>query len=433
MVKVFYQSNGKFRVYDTETFTFSWETNFNRNEGFFVFKGYAETINGKRKITDNSLLKFLADFTEWCKELKNNKIFKHDYASFKCHRMVTEVLFRKLRIEKVFAEMENIDQLEFSWMERCNCSALIKLFIEKGTIIDSWGVDFRGTYPHILGDKDFSFRIPIKRGKEYTLKEIDFKKLTKGYYHIIISSDDENFNKVFNYCKNNVYTDISIYQAFMYQRDHNMKINFELVQDGKPNCYLYDKTICCYTLFQKWYDVVKKLKDELPHNKLVKHLSSALWGYLCKYNRRYMTVDEIVKEDLAISWNTSNTNVDYYKTDEDSKGVWELIDAKQPFTHMAIARLKPFLLSKARMMTGNIMLSDIENVIRIHTDNVTFSKPHPEVLTMYSTYPELRVEDKTTGSLRWVNVNYAEDFNNTETQLEFMKDLQKQMKAIYKI
>ena len=45
------------------------------------------------------------------------------------------------------------------------------------------------------------------------------------------------------------------------------------------------------------------------------------------------------------------------------------------------------------------------NVIRIHTDSVTFNKPCDDVIDKYVTYPTLKKEDKSTGKIQWHNVN----------------------------
>jgi len=39
---------------------------------------------------------------------------------------------------------------------------------------------------------------------------------------------------------------------------------------------------------------------------------------------------------------------------------------------------------------------------------VTFNKPHDDVCTKFKTYPELRLEKKSSGKLIWHNVNHCE-------------------------
>ena len=57
------------------------------------------------------------------------------------------------------------------------------------------------------------------------------------------------------------------------------------------------------------------------------------------------------------------------------------------------------MLSYARNKIAEVALKDIDNVIRIHTDNVTFKKdPKLDI-------PNLLREDKTSGMIEWLHAN----------------------------
>jgi hypothetical protein len=414
------KNEGRYRVYDDVTFEYSWEDD-EPSEGFFVFKGY--------DCTDKGLIKFCCHFKDWCEQLKDNKIWKVDYLkSFKSNYIACEVIFSWLQ-DRDTDEFEDIDCTEFGWIERCNNGALIKLIVEPGTVVDSFGYDFKLTYPTILGSKLFRFDIPCKRGKEMILQEIDFKKLARGYYRVLICSDDINFNKVFNYSKHHVYTDISLYQAYKCG-NNGMKVKIELIQDGKPNAYVYDKVVTTSSIFGKWYQKLSKLREEFPDNQLIKHLMSSAWGRLSQFNKKYLTFDEIIKNDLSVTMNLARTDCDYFMIDEKSNGRCTLVNAKKPYKYIKLARIKRFLLAQARMCTANIALMYIDDVIRIHTDNVTFNKKHDDVMTKYKTYPELRIENKTTGLMKWNNVKVCE---RVETDYLEMKEQYEQILYIEKL
>ena len=58
------------------------------------------------------------------------------------------------------------------------------------------------------------------------------------------------------------------------------------------------------------------------------------------------------------------------------------------------------MLSYSRNKIAKIALRDIDNVIRIQTDNVVFKKEQD-----IKDVPDLTLEDKTSGKIHWKNVN----------------------------
>lgn len=141
-------------------------------------------------------------------------------------------------------------------------------------------------------------------------------------------------------------------------------------------------------------------------------MTSALWGRLCEYNRLFVSEDEIIKRGLDVTLKY-NPNHDYYIRDtklNQRKGIeiLELVNTKQPF-YYNIARIKPFLLSKSRSLTGKVAMKYIEDVIRIHTDNVTFNKEHDDVMYESKTV-KLSKEDKTTGRIMFKGVACFDNF-----------------------
>ena len=412
-MKFYYENKnaGYYRVYDMKTCKFTIE--YTLPHAFHTFKDYENS--------DKGLLKYIADFKVWNNDLKTNNIFKLDYEQFKKHDTAVDIVFTKKLVDEDFTKFEEPDMIEFGWIEKCNNGSIQKLYCKKNTKIQSYGYDFKSTYGYFLGNKTCrALQMPTKRGKEYILTELDCSKLQVGYYHVEISSKDVNFNKIFLYSKDNVYCDISLYQAF--QCSKTMKVNIELIQDEKPNAYLYGKgikdgIISPHKVFGKWYEVLTKLKNAFPENKLIKHLLSSGWGSFCRFQKLNLTIDEIKEKDLNVSLNIYKKDCDYVILEHKCKyngDYYVLVNPNKPYHYGQIARLKPFLLSLARRCTANIALLHIDNVIRIHTDNITTNKQFDDVMTAFKTYPDLIVEKKTTGMITWQSVNSYKNHDTGE-------------------
>ena len=60
------------------------------------------------------------------------------------------------------------------------------------------------------------------------------------------------------------------------------------------------------------------------------------------------------------------------------------------------------------------MLHIIDDVVRIHTDDIVFNKRHDDVMTAFKTYPDLVAETKTTGIIEFQSVNSYHNFTTEE-------------------
>lgn len=395
----------KYRVYDAETGQYTTVGKLNSKDKLYY-------IFGEFEASDAGLIQYRKQFEKWTDELKNNDIFKIDYIKeFKSHDIATLCMFKKLCHGK-YEQFEDIDFTESCWMQRCDNSFL--RYCEAGTY-DSYGYDFKLFYPSILNSK--ALLIPTKRGKEYTLKkdEIDYHKLSIGYYHVNVRSEDKNFKKVFIFSKDNVYTHTSLLFAYDCMKNQNMKLTMDLVEDGEPNAYIYGKhskdgIVNGYSIFRKWYEVLSTLRNAFPKNQLIKHLMSSVWGRISQYNKIYKTFDELELEEVSCSMHWDE-EYDYVIQDIliNAKGEtnYKLVNINKPYK-LNIARSKCFLLSRGRYITGKIALLHIDDLIRIHTDNITFKKQHDDICTKYKTFPKLVSEDKTTGLIKWKNLTTYE-------------------------
>eukprot|EP00981_Chlorochromonas_danica_P013997 scaffold7211_cov247-Ochromonas_danica.AAC.13 len=114
-------------------------------------------------------------------------------------------------------------------------------------------------------------------------------------------------------------------------------------------------------------------------------------------NKIYKTWEEIESEGLDVG----NTDGHDYKIlnyfDYGDRECYELLNTASPYKHNI--RLKPWITAHARNLTASIVLEDIESVVRVQTDSVSFTK------YQWFKDPNLVEEEKTTGTIYWKNVN----------------------------
>ena len=69
----------------------------------------------------------------------------------------------------------------------------------------------------------------------------------------------------------------------------------------------------------------------------------------------------------------------------------------EPYRHNI--RLKSFLTAYGRVKIAEVALSNLDGMLRCHTDGIVFNKP------MKDKFTGLIKEDKTTGKIYWKAVN----------------------------
>lgn len=407
-------TNGKARTYNVRTYecnTIDYTDVFKYKKYYTMFQGY--------ETSDDGLMKFSIDFQSWVRELKTNKIFKYDYLAYKSHGTAIIGLFTKLCYEKLQdLELDDINDVEFEWIEACNNASLT--YCKKGKH-QCHGYDYKLTYPSILASEHF--HIPTKRGLQRTLKELP-QYPDVGFYKVKITSNDERFNKIFNYSAKHVYTNLSLRFAIRC-KEQGYKVDINLI-DCDNNSYIYgklDKQHCNVTgvvrssnIFHKWFGVLTNLREELSNNKLIKVLASRLWGKLSEFNTFTKTIYELEKNKLDFTLEYDPKH-EYYVRDitYNSKhqcNSYKLIETKKPYRHN-MARIKPFLISKSRELVGAVAMEYIDDVVRIHTDNVTFNKKHDDVIESKSTkFIKLIKEEKTTGLITFKRVGCYRNHTN---------------------
>jgi len=413
----FKQTDGMIRTYNHKSKEFD---TIELTKLYKIKKRYA-MLTGY-EANDDELVRFSKDFKQWVEEIKDNDVFKFNYLDCGSHETNIMNIFKKLCHGK-YEHFDDIDGIEYQWIESCNNAGLT--YCDKGKH-QCYGYDYSSQYPSILNTEHF--HIPTKRGKQQTIKELpDYPEL--GYYKVKITSDDKRFKKVFRFSDQHVYTNMSIIFAKRCQKLGHV-VNIKLV-DCDNNAYIYgkldkvgeDKTgvIKCSKVFHGWYKHLFALKNKFPKNKLVKMMMSSLWGRLCEYNRRFKTEDELINYDATLRYDINHEyyirNITHNKKKDTE--FYELINTKRPY-YYNIARIKPFLISKSRELTGAIAIQYIDDVVRIHTDNITFNKEHDDVIDSTSKFMTLTKEDKTTGLITFRGVGcYRNHTNEKYTTLNY--------------
>ena len=333
------------------------------------------------------------DFELWCSQLKKNFVKCFDYKFYHDHKRSPLLVLNM--IDKAWQhKMKDMpDAIEYRWIESCNNGGLTYFDEEAREYTgESYGYDFKGYYPENMT----KIHVPVRRGDEVILGKLP-KKLVLGYYRIKITSKHPHVTKVFKFSKNNVYTNYAV--EFAREISKKFKLRLELVDDGQPNGYLYEKVITGERLFGEWFRVIKKLKTAFPKNGLIKNLSSGLWGRICKGNVVRLSFDQLDEYDVSMGSKTKHRILDQH-ANADGTEYFEVLNNNQPYT-FACGRMKALLTSYGQVRMGRTIAESgsISKVIRVQTDDVVY-KVHKEF-----DEPTLVREDKTSGLIIWVNVN----------------------------
>ena len=345
-----------------------------------VFKGF--------DATDEGLMNFKTSLIKWNEELQNNDILKIDWFRYYTNFTAVEMTFKRLAKGK-HEHQEPIDKTEYTWIESTHNGGLT--YCNKG-IHDSYGYDYQSFYPSLMSQ--YKFILPTKKGAEIFLTEMP-EEISLGFYRVKITSTHKHATKLFAFSPNHVYNNISLDHAMELKDEFDF--NIELIIDDAPNAYIYPKGARASTVFGKWFDTLMNIKIKYPKNKLIKHLMSSLWGSLSSGNNITKTWKEIEEEGLSVSIdNEADYKIaNYIKTN--TQEYYKLTCMHQPYKHNF--RLKSFLTAYGRVKITEVIMADVESVLRVHTDGVVFNKK------MKFNLQRLIVEDKTTGKINWKGVN----------------------------
>ena len=338
----------------------------------------------------------------------DNKYKINDKVFYRTHKNNTRTFMKMLlkdskTKEYKYKDYDDVYFDEYKWFSLCYNGGLTYLKKE-GKYYDTYGYDFKMSYPTDMAS--IAFQMPTKRGEEKTLKELPpIKFVSFGIYRVKITSDNEKFKKTFMFSKNNGYTSESLKYALRMSKKFD--INIELIHDGKPNAYIYDRKclVSGNKLFGNWYYRLCDMKKEMPKNGIVKLLSSSAWGH-CNELRTIFKTEEEVSEMLeqGITISSDMDGVDYevikFKEKEDGSITYELLDTKKPVYELPF-RLLPFITSFSRVKMGNLINKyDLyDKLIRIQTDSMTMTEEFTENIEGFV------LDAKISGDLEFKHLN----------------------------
>ena len=316
------------------------------------------------------------------------------------HNNSTMEIFKQITDPKLYQYIEHPDLIESKWMEQ-NFNGGLQYFNNPQTV-QSYSYDYKSHYPTCLIDRDFY--ISSKRGSEIIIDKIPNElHMGYGYFRCKIICTDPNIKKVFSFSPNHIYTDIMI--MFAYELKTKFDISIELIQDGKPNAYVYeaDDLIQTRNIFIKHNHQLTELRKKHPKNRLFKYCLSSLWGSLCQANKKTKTELQLKEQNIDYDYFDAEYIIKDIGYNADGSEYFEIINQAQPYLHN-LSRIKAYLASFTRIKTARLAIKNLNKVIRIHTDCVTFSEP----LKNYDKITGLCLENKSTGLIKWSNVKEYE-------------------------
>ena len=250
---------------------------------------------------------------------------------------------------------EEIETYEIDILEKSSTGACI--WGQKGYKNIGYKYDFVSEYPSIMDSSQHKF--PIGKGEQKTFTKKEFKNLeflSFGLYHVKVHCDDR---RVFRENYDNWYTHTELNYA-------KSKLNYkiELITDDEPNALLWDKSklITGKALFGKFVTYLFRLKYK-GHTE-VKCFLNALWGTLCQTDMMKIIPTEIRCDQQILSITPCDNGKYIYETARLDK-----------FYENNFARIKPFILSYGRVKIQNVILQNIDKVVRCHTDGIICSSP----------------------------------------------------------
>ena len=372
---IYFSTDNLFRCYNYSDCTYKTISQLPSNiSNFKLFKQYDANESGLKQFSEHMIV-FRNEILTKCKfDYIEPIILKTGEIMYRNHMNSVMSFFNMFcydfKTKKfLYADYESIEIDELKWMNLCYNGSV--QYVKEGEHRDVYGCDYKAFYQNIMSSDDFL--TPYKSGGTKNLQKLP-NSLQIGYYRVNISCENANFNKVFMYNKNNVYTHLDIKLARKHQKQYNVKI--EIIVEPS-NCYVYElknhirkfNSVC-----KNWSNKMTELKSCYPKNLLIKHLSSSLYGALSRKNTIRRSVDEVEEQKLKIG--VSDTLdykiLDVYMNPELGEILaYKLQDMKQPL-RTNLARIKSFLISAGRCKLAETAIEiGLENVIRMHTDSIS--------------------------------------------------------------
>ena len=330
--------------------------------------------NVKRHLTKEEQYKFFIDSADQMKKATDGVINFYKTGSY---NTTIQKLMIDLGINKIIPD--DIDQHEALFIQNASQGSI--MYAEKNYEGVGYDYDFVSCYPSIMANH--MFYIPCRKPEFKQLTELP-EILKVGIYRVKIADGIP----LFKYNKHNYYTHIDI----NYARKAIKKLDIQMptmIMDDDVNAMIYEgkrvmnedgtyqepKTIASKHMYGDLISLLFKLKQDSILG--AKPLLSQIWGYLCRSNEIRMPFKEnkgyLMRPDKTI------TGIIYNGKSEDGKDNEYIISHIEKSRRFECnhARLKPFILAKAREKILNVVapIQESHLVRHIHTDGFILSKP----------------------------------------------------------
>ncbi len=270
-------------------------------------------------------------------------------------------------------ETDHINYDEAFWLDNATVGALMWAVPYEG---EAYELDMISCYPSILSS--VNFLVPTKTGTftTFTQEQFDEMKYLKfGIYHCTITGFADYSRKLFRENTENLYTSWDVVLA------KELGLTVTLIINKYPNALLYDgkQRMTGSQVFASTIRELFKLKEKkIPYGK---DMIKKLHGYLTQRNERTFYINDEIDEERIIP--------DYYEEIEEKRGMFlnekgehntiaTFVDTRKYF-ETGFARIKPFLLSKARCIMARLMMNNMDDIVRVHTDGMIVKRKLPNV------------------------------------------------------
>lgn len=336
--------------------------------------------------TEENLKIYYDKYYEWSQEIKLSfSYIKMDYLNSYNHIYSALHLIKKM-CEKNYYNHKRILRLESKYIELPYNGGLMYCKPSKKAHY-YYSNDKNNFYSEIMGNPKYEFYFPKSEGKETKINSIDDIKYY-GMYHIKILPKNENAKKIFSFTSSNWY----YYYDILTVLNNKEYFEYELI-DCDINAYIYenDCMVKSSDIFGGWLKKLSYLKSKFPENKLIKELTRA-WGVLSMKNKIKIEEKELLEN---IDKYEGYEIIDTHYNEESTIHILENIN-EQPYKHNI--RLKGWITSYARYEIAKTILLNIDNVIRVQTDSITYN------IDIEPNEDEKR-EEKSTGYIKFKTCN----------------------------
>jgi hypothetical protein len=161
--------------------------------------------------------------------------------------------------------------------------------------------------------------------------------------------------------------------------------------------YDEDDMVSLKSIAGEWFQKLTGLRKKLKDNRLLKHLISSAWGHMNARKKIFKSWEDIEREGLDIGMFGEHDYMILKYNNYGHRECYELLNSKSPYIHNI--RLKPWVTALARNLTASIVLEDIDRVVRVQTDCVSFTREQD------FEDDNLVLEEKTTGKIQFYHAN----------------------------